>query len=76
LEVDFILGRGEIAVEVKGSRRLDNSNLYPVKAFIQEHRPAKAFVVCNEQRSRLHEGIHILPWLEFLRRLWDGEVIS
>jgi uncharacterized protein len=76
LEVDFVLGRGEVAIEVKGSSRIDSSDLRPVKAFLQEYRPAKAFVVCNEQRSRLHEGIHITPWREFLALLWTGAVIS
>ncbi len=76
LEVDFVLGRGEVAVEVKGSSRIDGSDLRPIKAFLKEYRPAKAFVVSNEQRSRLHEGILITPWREFLAMLWDGAVVS
>ena len=76
LEVDFILGRGEVAIEVKGSSRIDSSDLRPLKAFIQEYRPAKAFVVCNERLPRVHEGIRILPWREFLKMLWEGTVIS
>ena len=75
LEVDFILGRGEVAVEVKGRSRIDNADA-PLKAFIQEYRPKKAFVVCNEVLPRLHEEIHILPWRHFLKMLWNGEVIS
>lgn len=76
LEVDFVLGRGEVAVEVKGSSRIDGSDLRPIKAFLKEYRPAKAFVVSNEQRSRLHEGVLITPWREFLAMLWDGAVVS
>jgi predicted AAA+ superfamily ATPase len=76
LEVDFILGQGEVALEVKGGNRIDNADLRPLKAFIQEYRPKKAFVVCNEVLPRLHEEIHILPWRHFLKMLWNGEVIS
>ena len=76
LEVDFILGRGEVAIEVKGSSRIDSSDLRPLKAFIQEYRPAQAFVVCNERLPRVHEGIRILPWREFLTMLWNSAVIS
>jgi predicted AAA+ superfamily ATPase len=76
LEVDFVLGRGEVAVEVKGASRIDSSDLRPIKAFLQEYRPARTFVVCNEQRSRVHEGVHIIPWREFLEMLWNGAVIS
>ena len=76
LEVDFILGQGEVAIEVKGTSRVDNADLRPLKTFIQEYRPAKAFVVCNERSPRLHEDIRILPWRDFLKMLWNGEVIS
>jgi predicted AAA+ superfamily ATPase len=76
LEVDFILGNGEVAIEVKGTSRVDNTALRPLKTFIQEYRPARAFVVSNEKAARLHEGIRILPWRDFLNMLWNGEVIS
>jgi predicted AAA+ superfamily ATPase len=76
LEVDFVLGRGEVALEVKGASRIDNPDLRPLKAFMQEYLPRKAFVVCNERHPRVHEGIHILPWRDFLNALWKGDVIS
>jgi predicted AAA+ superfamily ATPase len=76
LEVDFILGRGEVAIEVKGTGRVDKSDMRPLKTFIGEYRPAKAFIVCNEGAPRVHEDIHILPWRDFLKMLWNGEVIS
>jgi predicted AAA+ superfamily ATPase len=76
LEVDFVLGRGEVAIEVKGSSRIDNADLRSLKAFMEDNHPKKAFVVCNERRSRVHEDIHILPWRDFLAMLWNGSVIS
>jgi predicted AAA+ superfamily ATPase len=76
LEVDFILGHGKVAIEVKGSSRVDNADLRPLKTFIREYRPARAVVVCNEGAARLHEDIRILPWRYFLKMLWNGEVIS
>jgi len=76
LEIDFVLGEGEVAIEVKGASRIDNADLRPLKTFMQEYRPRKALVVCNERNPRVHEDIHILPWREFLKRLWSGAVIS
>ena len=76
LEVDFVLGRGEVAVEVKGSQRVDHSEMRPLRTFMAEYRPKKAFLVCNERSPRVHEGVHVLPWREFLRMLWGGGVIS
>ena len=76
LEVDFVLGRGEVAIEVKGASRIDNADLRPLKVFMEEYLPKKAFIVCNERMPRMHENIHVLPWRDFLSRLWDGSVIS
>jgi predicted AAA+ superfamily ATPase len=76
LEVDFILGRGAVAIEVKGTNRVDAADIRPLKSFVQEYRPERAFVVCNERMPRRHEDIHILPWRDFLNMLWNGDVIS
>lgn len=75
LEVDFVLGRGEIAVEVKGTDRVDPRDLRPLKAFMDAYSPRSAFVVCNEKEPRLHGSIRITPWRAFLRALWAGEII-
>jgi hypothetical protein len=75
-EATFILGQGEVAIEVKGTNRVDNADLRPLKTFIQEYRLARAFVVCNEGAPRVHENIRILPWWDFLIMLWNGKVIS
>jgi predicted AAA+ superfamily ATPase len=76
LEVDFILGKGEVAIEIKGTSRVDNADLRPLKTFIQKYSPARAFVVCNERAPRQYEDIRILPWRDFLKMLWNGEVLS
>jgi uncharacterized protein len=76
LEVDFVLGDGEVGVEVKGTSRVDASDLRSLRAFVTDHRPRHAILVCNERAPRLVEGIEILPWREFLARLWGGRVLS
>jgi predicted AAA+ superfamily ATPase len=76
LEVDFVLGDGEVAVEVKGSSRIDATDLRSLRAFVADHRPRRAILVCNERAPRLVEGIDVLPWREFLVRLWAGRVLS
>ena len=75
LEVDFILGAGEVAVEVKGAARVDNRDLRPLSAFCAEHKPRLALVVCNEPSERVTEGIRIMPWRRFLAALWAGEIM-
>ena len=74
-EVDFVLGRGEVAVEVKGSKMVDKRSLRPMKSFIELYAPRQAIVVCNEAEERLHSGIKIMPWRLFLQKLWQDEII-
>ncbi|MDD3807140.1 MAG: DUF4143 domain-containing protein, partial [Candidatus Marinimicrobia bacterium] len=76
LEVDFILGNGEVAVEVKGQQLVDNKELKSLAAFIKENRPKKAIVVSNEREGRRVGPITILPWRTFLEELWAGEIVS
>ena len=76
LEVDFILGAGEVAVEVKGSAHVRDRELRPLRAFVEEHRPRAALVVSTEPAERAVGGIGIVPWKSFLSRLWGGEIIA
>lgn len=76
LEVDFVLGDGEVAVEVKGSSRVNPSELRSLHTFVAENRPRRAILVCNEKAPRIVDGVEILPWREFLARLWGGSVLS
>jgi predicted AAA+ superfamily ATPase len=76
LEVDFVLGGGEVAIEVKGGSRIDPRELRGISAFTDEFSPKKAIVVCGERAERMTGAIRIMPWDVFLRRLWAGEIIA
>ena len=78
LECDFVLDRqGSVAIEVKGSANVQPRDLKGVAAFAQEHKPRLAIVVCNEPAPRrTAAGILVLPWREFLERLWDGRIVE
>lgn len=76
LEVDFVLGEGEVAVEVKGQRLVDNRELWPLSAFADEHSPKAALVVSLEKEERIVKGMRVLPWNIFLEKLWAGKIIS
>ena len=75
LEVDFILNKGEIAIEVKGKSRIDNKDLKSLFVFKDEFSPKKSIVVCNEKSDRIHNDIHIMNWRNFLDKLWDNKII-
>lgn len=74
-EVDFVLGNGEVAIEVKGSSNISQSDLTSMKAFTDEYSPRKAIVVCTESEERIVDNIRVMPYRMFLERLWDGNVV-
>ena len=78
LECDFILGRkGEIAVDVKGGRRVQSSDLRAIRAYSEEHKPQYSIVVSNQSfPGQTDDGILILPWEVFLERLWNGDFVE
>ncbi len=78
LEVDFILGRGEVAIEVKLSMEVRARDLNGLFAFVEEHQPRRALVISQDLLPRILTGpegqeILIIPWRDFLTRLWDPE---
>lgn len=81
LEVDFIIGNAEIALEVKISRAVHKQELNGLIAFCEEHQPKKAIVVSLDAAPRLlivnnDVHIHILPYDHFLKALWSDEIIQ
>jgi predicted AAA+ superfamily ATPase len=75
LEVDFILGGGEVAIEVKGSDYVARKDFHAITAFRDEYNPGKAIIVCNENDERIYKQIRILPYRKFLTELWEGKII-
>jgi len=75
LEVDFILAKGEVAIEVKGATRVDYLDVKGLVTFRDEYKPKKTIVITNERAARIEKEIHFIPWREFLVQLWTGKVI-
>lgn len=75
IEVDFILGDAEVAVEVKSTDRPTTDHLKGLRAWREEHPQSRCILVCRASRARRSEdGIEILPWREFLASLWRHEI--
>ena len=74
IEVDFVLGDMEIAVEAKASARITRDHLRGLRTLMEEHPGVRRrIVVCLEPRARrTDDGIDILPVADFIRRLGQG----
>lgn len=80
LEVDFILGNAEVAIEVKISNAISSGDIRGLIAFQEEYRPKASFVVCTAPKPRkltLPNGqvTSIMPWRTFLDMLWEGKIM-
>lgn len=74
LEVDFIVGDMALAIECKASPRIATRDLSGLRALAEEHAVRHRIIVCLEPEPRiLDDGIEIIPWKQFLERLWSGE---
>lgn len=76
IEVDFVVGDMEIAIEAKSGSRITRDHLKGLRSLAEDHPGVRRrIVVCSESRARRTEdGIDILPAKTFIRRLWDGDL--
>lgn len=71
-EVDFVIG-DEIAIEVKATCNATSHNLIGLRRIGEEKDFRHRILVCREVTPRLtDEGILILPWQDFLHKLWSN----
>src|SRR3989338_210253 len=73
LEVDFIFGDKEVAIEVK-SGKVHEGDLKGLKALKEDGPVKKSYIVSLEKEPRTLSGFHVLPWNDFLKFLWNGEI--
>lgn len=76
LEVDFILGAMEVAIEIKSSKRVHETDAKALNILVEEYKVRRALLVSFESEpKRLQAGVECLPWQLFLEQLWAGEVV-
>jgi len=76
IEIDFVLGNNEVAIEVKSSNKINERHLKGLISFSEEYKTKHSILVCNEPLPRKVGKILVLPWKIFLQKLWSGELIN
>jgi len=76
IEVDFVVGPMELAVEAKATRKVTADHLKGLRQLAVDYPGVRRrLVVCLEARPRRTEdGIEILPAAAFSEELWSGEL--
>jgi predicted AAA+ superfamily ATPase len=77
VEVDFILNDMEIAIEAKSSDKVTSDHLKNLKELKKDFPKIKSRIVVSMEKQirTTDDGITILPYQEFIKRLWGGEII-
>lgn len=75
-EVDFILGKGEVIIEVKASSNFKNEYTSGLKKFKSEHKCKRMILVCQAPEKKVIDDVEIYPWQDFLEELWSGQIIA
>jgi predicted AAA+ superfamily ATPase len=70
-EVDFILG-DHTAIEVKAKKSVSPHDLRSLHVLAEEKQLKRYLCVCLEPRTRVVDGVTVLPYREFLDALWGG----
>ena len=76
VEVDFVIGDVEIAIEAKSSARISSAHLRGLRTLGKEYPEVRRRIVVSQEPRprRTDDGIDILPATTFARRLWAGEL--
>jgi predicted AAA+ superfamily ATPase len=77
-EVDFVVDDFRVAIEAKATERARDDHLRGLRECRVDHpRVARRILVGLDPRARRTEdGIEILPWRDFARRLWSDDLLG
>lgn len=75
IEIDFVMGDHEVAIEVKSTKNANPRHAKGLNSFSDEYKVKKSIIVSNDLYARQMGNITVLPWNEFLQKLWSGQII-
>lgn len=47
-----------------------------LRAFRKEGKLGRFILVCREDRAQVWDGIEVLPWRDYLDRLWSDSILE
>lgn len=76
LEVDFILGEMDVALEIKSSKRVSEYDTKNLAYLSEEYNPKKAIIIGFEtEKKQFKNGIIYMHWKTFLNQLWNKNIV-
>jgi len=75
LEIDFVLGDAEIALEIKSTNNATPRHAKGLLRFAEEYSSKKLILVTLDPFPRQMGDVLVLPWKLFLTQLWNGDLM-
>lgn len=76
IEIDFVLGDGEVAIEVKSTNFAQKRHFSGLKKFAVDYNTKKLILISNDTHPRQIDNITVMPWKHFLNELWSNNIIK
>lgn len=75
IEVDFVLGAGEIAIEAKGKSTVTTADTRALLEFKKEYQNVRQLIIVSLEKKmrKTKEGVLIIPYRRFPGLLWQDE---
>lgn len=76
VEVDFVLGDMQVAIEAKSTERTQSDHVKGLRNLAKDYpRIKRRIIVCREPRTRkTTDGIEIMPATAFVKHLWNDNI--
>lgn len=75
MEVDAVIGDARVAIEIKSAEEIQSRHLKGLKSFGEDYPDSRRIVVSLDRISRREGDIELIYVDEFLKHLWNGEII-
>ncbi len=75
IEVDFVLGDHEVALEIKATNNVQSRHLKGLKNFSEEYSVKKLIIISNDPLERIIGNVNVMPWKIFLECLWSNKIM-
>ncbi len=75
VEVDFIIG-DDIAIEVKTTKSIQDKHLKNLRMLQEEGICQQFFIISFDKVNRQKDGITIIYWEDFLKKLWADKLMA
>lgn len=75
IEVDAVIGDAEVAIEIKSANEVQNKHLKGLKTFAEEHPECRQIIVSHDRFNRRIGTVETIYILDFLKKLWNGEIV-